>query len=245
MDIEGTYTLQARREDVWHCLMDVQALRRAVPGVQRLETLGEYKHGIALDLRQSPLMGTYHGQVTVGERHYPSDYSITFEGEGRQSTISGHGVVKLSTLGENTIVAYKGTVNLGKLATLLPVPVVKGAAKLLIQQFFLALADQLRVMHPVSVIEAGSAGNRGSVRGSEDVDRLVAQVVQSNEAAFRPLSETLTAPTTLIQAIVRRLGIGGGDLEKEMLWVQRVRRYGIIAGLLFLVWVGTRLPHRQ
>lgn len=242
MDIEGTYTLQAPQEDVWHCLMDAQALRRAIPGVERLEVLGEYKHGITLDIRQSPLMGAYRGQVTVTERHYPSDYSIVFEGEGRQSTISGQSVVQLQTLGENTIVSYKGTVNLGKLATLLPAPVVKGAAKLLIQQFFLALADQLRVMHPVGVVEAGSM--RGGERGGENGNGLLAQVGRSNGEGYGAGAGTLVAPLTFVHRIVRLLGIGEGDLEQELLWVQRVRRYGIIAGLLFLVWVGTRLPRR-
>lgn len=238
MDIEGTYTLQASQEDVWHCLMDAQALRRAIPGVERLEVLGEYKHGITLDIRQSPLMGAYRGQVTVTERHYPTGYSIVFEGEGRQSTMSGHGVVQLHTLGENTIVSYKGTVNPGKLATLLPSPVVKGATKLLIQQFFLALADQLRVMQPVSVVEAGSG------RSNEDGNRLVAQFGRSNEDGSHAEAETLVAPPTFVHRIVRLLGIGEGDIEQELLWAQRVRRYGIIAGLLFLVWVGTRLPRR-
>ncbi len=237
MEIEGTYTLQAPQEDVWHCLMDVQALRRAVPGVERLEVLGEYRHGVTLDIRQPPLVGSYHGQVTVTDRHYPSNYSIAFEGEGRQSTISGRGVVQLNTLGENTIVSYKGTINPGKLATLLPAPVVKGAAKLLIQQFFLALASQLRVMHPVSVID--------NDRGSEEVDSLAAQVVQGNNAAPGLLTGPLTMPTSPVHAMVRRLGIGGGDMMQETIWVQRVHRYGTIAGLLFLVWVGTRLPRRS
>ncbi len=237
MDIEGTYTLQAPQEDVWHCLMDAQALRRAIPGVTRLEVLDEYKHGITLDIRQSPLMGAYRGQVTVLEQHYPSDYRIAFEGEGRQSTISGQGVVQLNTHGENTIVSYKGTVNLGKLATLLPAPVVKGTTKLLIQQFFLALADQLRVIHPVSVVEARS----GDSRIGESDNKLVTQAHGSNGEDYR--AETI-APTTFIHRVVRRLGIGEGDLEQELLWVQRVRRYGVIAGLLFLVWVGTRLPRR-
>ncbi|HLX40736.1 MAG TPA: SRPBCC domain-containing protein, partial [Ktedonobacteraceae bacterium] len=212
--------------------------RRAIPGVERLEVLGEYKHGISVDIRQPPLMGAYRGQVTVTERHYPSYYSIVFEGEGRQSTISGQGIVKLHTLGEHTIVSYKGTVNLGKLATLLPPPVVKGAAKLLIQQFFLALADQLRVMHPISV------GGAGGMRDGEIGAKLLAQVGGSNGEGHHTETETLAAPMTFIHKIVRLLGIGEGDSEQELLWVQRVQRYGIIVGLLFLVWIGTRLPRR-
>ncbi|HVB20358.1 MAG TPA: SRPBCC domain-containing protein [Ktedonobacteraceae bacterium] len=240
MDIEGTYTLQASQEDVWHCLMDAQALRQAIPGVERLEVLGEYKHGITLDIRQSPLMGAYCGQVTVTERHYPSDYSIVFEGEGRQSTISGQGVVQLHTLGENTIVSYKGTVNLGKLATLLSSPVVKGATKLLMQQFFLALADQLRVMHPASVLEAGSG--QSNADGSRLLTLAPVEDDRSNGEGYRAEAEMLVAPPTIVHRIVQLLGIGEGDIEQELLWEQRVRRYGIIAGLLFLVWVGTRLP---
>lgn len=240
MDIEGTYTLQAPQEDVWHCLMDVQALRRAIPGVQRLEVLGEYRHGITLDIRQSPLMGAYRGQVMVTERHYPTDYSIEFEGEGRQTAISGHGVVRLHTLGENTIVSYKGTVNPGKLATLLPAPLVKGSAKLLIQQFFLALADQLRVMHPVTVVEAESV----NAPGMETSVKSLAQTSRSGLENLPAYAEPLPAQITVLHRIVRLLGIGGGEREQELIWVQRIRRYGVIAGLLFLVWVGTRLPRR-
>ncbi len=126
MDIEGTYTLQASPEDVWRCLMDQQVLRHAIPGVEKLESLGQHEHGITLQIRQPPLIGVYHGRVMLTDQHYPYHYSIAIEGEGRQSTINGHGVIHLSGRGENTVVAYKGTVNIGKLGTLLPAPVVKG-----------------------------------------------------------------------------------------------------------------------
>ncbi len=227
MEIEGTYTLQASQEDVWRCLMDAQALRRAIPGVKRLEVLSEYQHSIMLDIEQPPLVGAYRGQVSVTEQHYPADYSIVFEGEGRQSTMSGQGIVWLHATGENTIVSYKGTVNLGKLATLLPAPVVKGAAKLLIQQFFLALAEQLRVSHPVRAVEAGE---------------VMAQIDQ-NGGRISAI-EAQAGPTTWLHRVVRLLHIGEGNVQQEQVWVRRVRRYGTIAGLLFLVWIGTRLPRR-
>ena len=235
MDIEGTYTLQARREDVWRCLMDQQVLRRAIPGVRRLEALDEWRHGVTLEVQQTPLMGAYHGQVTVTEREYPTRYQIAFEGEGRQSTISGYGVIQLSTLGENTIVAYKGTVNLGKLATLIPPPVVKGAAKLLIQQFFMVLADQLRVLRPTTPEDTLSE------------DPLVVTNKPGKGVVMRVVPDVAQEPTRgerLLRAVVRRLGLGSGNVEQEQVWMQRARRYTLVAALLFLVWIGTRIPRR-
>jgi carbon monoxide dehydrogenase subunit G len=242
MDIEGTYTLQALPEDVWRCLMDQQVLRQAIPGVEKLELLGENKHGITLQIRQSPLTGVYHGQIMLTQQHYPYHYSLAFEGEGRQGIISGHGVVHLSGRGENTIVAYKGTVNLGKLGTLLPAPVVKGAARLLLNQFFSALAASMRTLQPA---HAG-IGNGDFRRGRQDP--FLAQA----EGEYDFLVSTPAPPSHLDQparpafllSIVQGLGLGNADPELEKLWVQRIRRAGVLCGLLTLVWVGTRLPRR-
>ena len=229
MDIEGTYTLQASTEDVWQCLMDQQVLRRAIPGVEQLELIGENKYNITVHIRQTPLIGTYHGHATVTEQHYPYYYTIAIEGEGGPGTISGEGVVHLNERDENTVVAYKGTLNIGKLGTLLPPPLVKGTAKLLLQQFFTALAEHLRTL-PRSVSTLGVAEN--------GQDRIILSEEHTDVRA------TEAEPTTLLHSVVHQLKLGGGDPTLEEQWVNRIRRVGVICGLLLLVWIGTRLPHR-
>ncbi len=233
MDIEGTYTLQASPEDVWRCLMDQEVLRHAIPGVEKLELLGENKHGITVQIRQPPLIGVYHGQIILTDHHYPYYYSLTIEGEGRQSTISGHGVIHLNERGENTIVAYKGTINLGKLGTLLPAPVVKGTARLLLNQFFTALADYLRTLHPVSAPAGTSSTDYAS--------SLARPTPPAEQYDFRVAAP---AQSSLLHSAVHTLHLGEGDPDVEDVWVQRIKRTGIICGLLILVWVGTRLPRR-
>jgi len=231
MDIEGTYTLQASPEDVWHCLLDQQVLRHAIPGVEKLESLGQHEYGITLQIRQPPLIGVYHGRVMLTDQHYPYHYSIAIEGEGRQSTISGHGVIHLSGRGENTVVAYKGTVNIGKLGTLLPAPVVKGVARLLLNQFFTSLADHLRTLRPVA---AGPAG-------FDHTSTLTGPTLPAGQYAF-PVSTP--ARSTFLRSVVHILRLGEGEPALEELWVHRIRRAGLICGFLLLVWVGTRLPRR-
>ena len=209
--------------------MDQQVLRRAIPGVEQLELIGENKYNITVHIRQTPLIGTYHGHATVTEQHYPYYYNIAIEGEGGPGTISGEGVVHLNERDENTVVAYKGTLNIGKLGTLLPPPLVKGTAKLLLQQFFTALAEHLRTL-PRSASTVGLAEN--------SQDRII-----SPEEHIAVLV-TGAEPTTLLHSVVHQLKLGGGDPTLEEQWVNRIRRVGVICGLLLLIWIGTRLPHR-
>ena len=231
MDIEGTYTLQASPEDVWQCLMDQQVLRRAIPGVEQLELIGENKYNIMLHIRQTPLIGTYHGHATVTEQHYPYYYNIAIEGEGVPGTISGEGVVHLNERDENTVVAYKGTLNIGKLGTLLPPPLVKGTAKLLLQQFFTALAEHLRTLPTLS----------STVEVAEpDRDRATFRQFEGHIAILSANAE----PITLLHNLVHELKLGGGDPTLEEQWVNRIRRVGMVFGLLLLVWIGTRLPRK-
>ncbi len=229
MDIEGTYTLHGPPEEIWGYLKDQQVLQRTIPGIERIEALNEERYAVAIHVGPTPLTGSYQGQITVTERHHPYYYRIAIEGEGQQSSINGVGDIHLSSQGENTIVSYKGKLNLGKIDTTLPTPVVRGAAKLLIQQFFSALADHLRTANPTPAVAAGE-----HVRGITTLEQPGGKIV------ILPASPR----STFLETIVRRVGLGAGDPAAEALWVNRLRRIGVLLGLLLLVWIGTRIPRK-
>lgn len=224
MDIEGTYTLQAAPEEVWSCLMDQQTLCRTIPGLERLETVGEHTCAFTLHIRHAPLRGTYSGQAVVIEQHYPLLYRMTIEGEGQPSKIHGECSVQLSAYNENTVIAYKTALHLG---ARLPTNLVKGTIKVLIQQFFTSLAEHLRTT------------SRTYAATLEDT-RLDSEFAQTGNARFTD------APTprqpALLHTLVHRLRLGDNDPLLEEQWVTRLRRIGFVALLLLLVWVGTRLP---
>ncbi len=240
MDIEGTYTLQASPEDIWQSLLDRQNLLRAVPGIEQLEQLDKDTYAIAMHVKQAPLIGIYRGHVTVAEQHFPYHYRLIISGEGRQSTLSGNGVVHLSQRDSMTIIAYKGTLNLGKLGTLLPPVIVKGTAKMLIQQFFTALADQLRAKVPAQVLASSEEAGDVTVikQPGGNGPRLSPSAPPAEEAPPIPLSHTP------LQDVVHWCGLGAGDPIQEALWEMRIRRIGFMSGLLLLVWIGTRLPRK-
>jgi carbon monoxide dehydrogenase subunit G len=240
MDIEGTYTLQASPEDVWQSLLDRQVLLRTIPGIEQLEQLDKDTYAIAIHVKQAPLIGTYHGHVSVAEQHFPYHYRLIIDGEGRQSTLSGNGVIHLSQRDSMTIIAYKGTLNLGKLGTLLPTAIVKGTAKMLIQQFFTALADHLRAKVPVQIIASSEEGEYTSIVKQPGGEIVILPPF------VPPLEEEaqLTLSRTPLRSVVHRFGLGAGDPVQEALWERRIQRIGIMSGLLLLVWIGTRLPRK-
>lgn len=222
MDIEGTYTLQAPPEEVWQCLIDPQALRQSIPDIERLERIDEYTYEVALHIRHAPLLGYYQGRVHLSRLQPAESYHIAVTGEGNRGigAISGEGTVQLSRHGNNTVVTYHGTLHLAKPESLLPPPLVKGTARLLLQHFFTVLADYLRAMQPVTIEE-------------------------SEEWIEVPANEAIEEETTpLLQRAARLLRLGRGNPAREEQWVRGAKRVGAVLALLFLVWVGTRLPRR-
>lgn len=234
MDIQGTYTLPAPPTEVWHYLLDTELLQQTVPGIERLEQVGENTYAIAMNIKHAPLEGTYHGHVTLSEQHYPYHYRLTFEGEGEDGTISGDGSIQLNEHHQTTIIVYKGTLMYSKQGKLLSPKLAKGAAKLLIQQFFTTLATQLPTKEHRGVINTESLEeihSNGRVRG-----KIVLRL---------PGTTANGATESIFSKIVHRFGLGSGYYEQEQYWERILRNVGMLLGFLLLVWVGMHLPRRK
>ncbi|GCE48603.1 carbon monoxide dehydrogenase subunit G [Thermosporothrix hazakensis] len=233
MNIEGTYTLQAPLEEVWQCLSDEAVLRQALPGLEQIKRLDKDVYEITLNVKQAPLAGRYTGRVTIDDLQYPYFCRFTITGEGeQQNCVNGDGVIHLNERNGNTILAYKGSLAFGNLSARLTVPMARGAAKHLTQQFFMALADQLRSRRGSSVATAEREEPVVQTRG----DIIIIPPPELKE-------EDEAVPLTL--KCVRLLGIGAHNPEEEQRWAKRIRQIGLISLFLFLVWVGTRLPRRK
>jgi len=234
MNIEGTYTLQAPGEEVWHYLMDQEILRTTIPGVESVEQIDKNTYDITVTMQYASLKGSYHGHLIHSEQQYPYHYRLHIEGEGSQGTFSGSGSVHLNTHENTTIIAYKGTLTTGKLSSHLPQSLVKGAVKLFIQQYFLALAERLQ--------------NKQQAQSQADPETDAGEIIRRGNTLTLPAEATqknTDARSTIYTRIVHLLHLGAGDPDEEIRWAQRLRRVSIASGLLFLVWIGTRLPRRR
>lgn len=242
MDIEGTYTLQAVPDVVWHSLGDRQMLLRALPGVEVLEQRDEQSFIFTLNLKHSLLRGTYSGRATLIERQEPYHCRILIESDGQSNAFSGSGVIHLHQRDGATIITYQGNVQIGRADTQLAQVVTRGATKMVIQRMLTGLAGQLQaeIAAPVPAVEETSA-----LMASRRLRLPGGTIVVLPPP---PMTETPSAPKplhTLAQTLVRWLHLGAGNPEQEALWTRRVLRGSIAAALLFLVWVGMRLPRHS
>jgi carbon monoxide dehydrogenase subunit G len=233
MDIEGTYTLQATPEEVWQHLTDHQVLLHAIPGVEQLEKVDDQTYSLHLHIAYAPLIGTYQGQTIVTEKQPPYQCHVAIEGMGRQSSFRGEGTLHLRTHEDMTVITYTGTLHIGKLGTLLPPTLTRGVAKLLLQEFFNEIASALRA----------------SQHEREKADILIeeymgATVVKRRVSQAEDTAHLTETRTPLLQRLVHLAGLGAGDPFEEARWTERLRRIGVVSALLFLVWVGTRLPRK-
>ncbi len=230
MNINGTYTLQAPPEVVWNLLMDLHTLQRSIPGMERLERMGEDRYAFTLHIKHAPLRGAYSGHVLVTKMEYPYSYHMQAEGEGIPATFQAKCEITLTPLDENTVVAYKGTLLFSRANAQLNGSLVKGIVKVLIQQFFTAVAVHLR-----------STGYSYLHDSEDHITPIEVTHIQDRHSE----SSTFQDKPSFLLLVVRQLGLGENDPLLEQKWVNRLRRAGFISMLLFFVWVGTRLPRRS
>ena len=253
MDIEGTYTLQAPVEEVCQCLTDLQTLRHAMPGLERLEHTGQLAYAFTLRIKQAPLRGVYQGKVMLDSAPYPDplmSYRFSIEEDGQHNPFQGIWDIRLSQQNDNTVVVYSGTLNLGRMSALLPPSLVKGAVKILIQQFFANLAEQLRTTTEPLYQDPGFDASDAQEGYSDERDGQTGAYGKENErhaiASFNePIDIEVSVPAqTIMHRLVRLVGLGNHDAALEEQWVTRLKRLGAFSVLLLLVWIGTRLPRR-
>ena len=163
MDISGTYTLNAPREQVWDALFDPETLKRAVPGCESIERTGADEYAMRLHVDVAGTRGSYDGSLRVLEAQKPESYRLVVDGTGARGILHGDGRLRLETNDTGaTVVTYSGQAQLGGAIASIGVGVARTAAQHLIQDFFGRLQQALpasvaAMVAPAAVSSAASA----------------------------------------------------------------------------------------
>lgn len=188
MDISGSYTLSAPREQVWDALLDPNIVRQAVPGSESVEQTGDNHYAMRLNVGVAGLKGIYDNTLQVLDAQKPETYRVVVDGTGVRGILHGDGVVRLEARDANTtIVHYTGQAQLGGAIAGLGMQVASGAANMLIKQYFTRLADLL----PPTPITAAVSTAPTAIASESSAAATTAPAEQPINAAP---TETFAAP---------------------------------------------------
>lgn len=221
MDIEGAYYFQNTPvERVWRAMVDPQIFGRVIPGCERLDTVGEDAYEATVNVGIAAVKGIYTGRVTILDKQPPHSCRIVGEGSGTRGHIRGEGWLTLAEEGGHTVANYRGAAQLAGPIAGVGMRMVSGAARMLANQFFGALADEMNRQVPPAPAAPAQPG-----------------------AAEFVTTAAPPAPAGPVVQLVRRLRLSDGSPDDERRWARRLVVAGgslaasLFAGAVLLGWL--------
>lgn len=144
MKLDGSYDIPVPRPKVWAALLDPARLTLAMPGCERLEALGEGEYKAIMKIGVAAVQGTFEGKVTLSDLEPPARYRMAVEGSGGPGFVRGEARMELAEVEGGTRLTYSADVQVGGLIAGVGQRMLGGVAKMMVDQFFSRMAEQLQ-----------------------------------------------------------------------------------------------------
>ncbi len=137
MELSGEHTFSLPREKVYQMMLDPEVLRASLPGVEKLDEVGEDEYAATMKIGIAMIRGTFSGKVKITDKVEPESYTMQIEGSGPQGQVNGTGKLEFVEAGENqTVVRYHGNANVSGTIARVGARMIQPAAKSIVGQFF-------------------------------------------------------------------------------------------------------------
>ena len=114
MKLNGEYTFDGPREEVWKMLRDPDMLVLALPGTKSLKQIGENEYEGELQIRIGPIAGSFGGKLTISNEKLHESLTLAVEGNGKIGFVKGSGDVVFVEQGSaKTTIKYSGEIQIG------------------------------------------------------------------------------------------------------------------------------------
>ncbi len=143
MQLSGSYTFKAPRDQVWAAMLDPENIRRCMPGCEEFKEIAEDQYEAVMKAGVGSIKGTFQGKIRLSERQPPTSYRMGVEGGGKPGRVKGSGVLTLTEQGDSTLVSYDGDAQVAGLIASVGQRLLGITARKLIEQFFKSMEKQV------------------------------------------------------------------------------------------------------
>jgi 2-furoyl-CoA dehydrogenase large subunit len=137
---EGETKVSASPEQVWAMLLDVDTLATIIPGAHAVEKVSDKKFRADVTIGVGPVKGRYRAEIKLSDLDPPRAVSLSGSATGALGFGSGKGRITLSPEGSGTRISYGYDAEIGGKIAAIGGRLLDGAARMIIRQFFAALA---------------------------------------------------------------------------------------------------------
>jgi 2-furoyl-CoA dehydrogenase large subunit len=139
---EGRATVAASPEAVWAMLLDPATLQAVIPGCHAVEKISDTHFRADVTIGVGPVKGRYRAEVTLSDLDAPRAVTLGGSAEGALGFGNGEGRITLTPENAGTVVRYEYDAAIGGKVASIGGRLLDGAARVIIGQFFSALARQ-------------------------------------------------------------------------------------------------------
>jgi 2-furoyl-CoA dehydrogenase large subunit len=139
---DGSARVGASHETVWTMLLDPATLQTVIPGCHRVDKISDTHFRADVTIGIGPVKGRYRAEVILSDLDAPRAVTLGGSAEGVLGFGSGEGRITLVPDAGGTVVHYVYDAAIGGKVASIGGRLLDGAARVIIGQFFAALARQ-------------------------------------------------------------------------------------------------------
>ncbi len=163
MDMTGQQRIPASREIVWKALNDPAVLQACIPGCQELIKTSDTQMTATALIKVGPVTAKFQGAVTLSDLDPPNGYRIAGEGQGGVAGFAkGSAVVRLEQDGDETILHYEVSAQVGGKLSQLGGRLIDATAKQMSGLFFKRFAEEIEAQYGDGAQAQQSADSTGA-----------------------------------------------------------------------------------
>lgn len=124
--------------------MDTEILAKVVPGISKLERIGENSFKAIVEIKMGPVSGAFSGNLQMEDIDEPKGFTLKIQQNSKIGNANAAIKISLLPVAENqTEVAFDGDAKLSGLLATMGNRVIGGVSNTLTKQFFTNLEKEL------------------------------------------------------------------------------------------------------
>jgi carbon monoxide dehydrogenase subunit G len=145
MRVEGVQSFPASPpERVFALLLDRESLAKCTPGLKSIEDEGDGRYRVVIEVGVAAVRGRYEGSLRTEDVRAPEHYRLVVDVSGTTGFVQANVDLDLTPDGEGSRLTYSGDAQVGGPVAGVGQRVLGGVAKLIVGQFFTAMAREVR-----------------------------------------------------------------------------------------------------